>query len=605
MDTFPDPNLTPDVELALRHSLEQSNIFGDLSFELICDLINSMKVIALKGGERMLTQGKSSNSMLIVISGRLLALRRNADGSSRRLAEIGPGSSVGEVGLVLQQPRAADVVAIRDSSVAQLYREEFEQLLKIHPVELNRVIARKMFEYSNIQSGKPVNAGGTAYAVVPLDQGIDYTDFCRDLEKSLKHHGSVILISSEHGEQMHDNEGVSIESNQKLAKLEHEYDSLIYQASDTTNPWSQLAVRQADKVIFLVTPNTDIKSICFDLPMFFGAGFEMVRKSLVIIHPKATETPKVNQQWREVIDLHRIYPVRSGHREDFARLGRFMSDNAIGLVLGGGGARGLAHVGVLKALNEFKIPVDMICGNSMGALIGAQYANGTPIDELIGKTQRFTKGGERPTIPIHSIFGGNRMRRDLQKMFGDATIEAQWLQLFTVSCNLSHATVHVHDSGPVWQAVLASNSPAAVVPPVIHNGDLLVDAALLDNVPVESMRQRLGFGTIIAVDVDVQDELKVSPSIERVNPWKLLWQRLFVKEAKYIPGILDILNRSGHLGGLMRRDASKAMADFYLQPPVRKFSLMGYSKGEQIAKAGYDYTKARIKRWQSKVNQTD
>ena len=168
---------------------------------------------------------------------------------------------------------------------------------------------------------------------------------------------------------------------------------------------------------------------------------------------------------------------------------------------------------------------------------------------------------------------------------------------FAVSCNLSRACIKVLDKGPLWQAVLASNSPAGILPPVISDGDLLVDAALLDNVPVKAMRQKLGFGTLIAVDVDVAEELTVDPSIEELTGWQVLRQRLFHPNETRLPGIVDLLNRSGHLGGLAHREASTKMADHYLQPPTAKFSLMGYSKGKKIVDTGYQYTMAQIKHW--------
>ncbi len=586
--------------MPLKRALQQSKMFGDLSEALLDDLAASMKVMAIKGGEQLLSQGKESNSMLVVISGRLLAVHRTNDGQTKRLGEIGPGSSVGEVGLVLNQPRSADVLAIRDTSVAQLYREDYEQLLKRHPVELNRAIARKIFEYSSIDSGKPPSAGAMAIAVVPLDQGLNIANFCLELKAALSKHGSVYHFDQQQGESFHTGEGASLASNQTLSQMEQQYDTLIYEAGNAFTPWSQLAVRQADKVIFVAAPDTDPTTIDLNEPQFCCPGFAMVSKSLVLLHPANSYKPTVDLAWHQVFELRRIYPIRQNNVDDMQRLGRFLTDNAVGLVLGGGGARGFAHVGVIKAMLEENIPIDMICGNSMGALIAAQYVNGTPLKQLTHTTQKFAKGGERPTLPIHSLFGGNRVRRDLLKMFGDAMVHEQWIHLFTVSCNLSHATIHVHDTGPLWEAVLASNSPAALVPPVIHQGDFLVDAALLDNVPVESMRTKLGFGSVVAVDVDVRDEVRVSPSVTHINPWKLLWQRLFVKNRKPIPGIFDILNRSGHLGGLMRREASMAMADFYLQPPVSQYNLMGYGKGPEIADAGYHYTKQAIAQWREK-----
>ncbi len=585
----------------MRKTLKQSGLFSDASEELLSALIQTVKIVEVEGGERLLTQGEESASMQVLISGRLLAVKRNADGSSTRLGEIGPGSSVGEVGLVLQQPRSADVFAIRDSSVAELNRDAFEYLLKTHPIELNRAIARKIFEYSVISPKKPTSAGATSFAIVPLDDSVDVTQFCDQLVQALKLQGSVYHFRPQEGEQIHQDGTSNLATNQYIARLEHEYDSLLYEPSQTNTTWSNLAVRQADKVFFVVSPNTQPEHVTLQEAWFNTPGFEMVQKSLVILHPESTLKPIVDMAWHNKLQLHRLYPVRFNNQQDIERLARFMTDNAVGLVLGGGGARGFAHVGVLQALAERNIAIDMICGNSMGALIAGQYVNGTPISDLVNTTRNFAKGGERPTFPIHSIFSGNRVRRDIIKMFDNALIECQWIQFFTVSCNLTCATIHVHDSGTMWEAVLASNSPAAIAPPVIHNGEFLVDAALLDNVPVDAMRKKLGFGTVIAVDVDVKDELRVPKSLKKVNPWKMLWQRLFNRKADPIPSIFDILNRSGHLGGLIHREASIAKTNLYLQPPVSRFSLMAYARGERIAQVGYHYAIQQITQWQASL----
>lgn len=586
----------------VQKALQQSGIFSDASDELLFALVDLIKIIEVKGGERLLTQGENSSSMQVLISGRLLAVKRNSDGSDTRLGEIGPGSSVGEVGLVLQQPRTADVYAIRDSSVADLNRDAFEQLLKAHPVELNRAITQKIFEYSPLSPKRPPSTGATAFAIVPLDDAQDVANFCQQLAQALQTQGSVYHFGPQEGEKLFRNATTKLALNQYIAKLEQEYDTLLYEPSQNNTAWSNLAIRQADKVFFVVGPDTNPDHVKLQDTLFNAPGFDLVQKSLVILHPESTVKPSVDITWHDKLRLHRLYPVRSNNIQDIERLARFMTDNAVGLVLGGGGARGFAHVGVLQALAERNIAVDMICGNSMGALIAGQYVNGTPVSDLVETTRNFTKGGERPTIPIHSIFSGNRVRRDIIKMFDSALVECQWLQFFTVSCNLTCATIHVHDSGTMWEAVLASNSPAAIAPPVIHNGEFLVDAALLDNVPVDAMRKKLGFGTVIAVDVDVKDELRVPKSLKKVNPWKMLWQRIFNRKEAPIPSLFDILNRSGHLGGLIHRDASIAKTDLYLQPPVSSFSLMAYARGEQIAQVGYRDAIQKITQWQDSLN---
>jgi NTE family protein/lysophospholipid hydrolase len=189
-------------------------------------------------------------------------------------------------------------------------------------------------------------------------------------------------------------------------------------------------------------------------------------------------------------------------------------------------------------------------------------------------------------------------------MFGDQDIEQLWNPFFAAACNLSRACTTVQESGLLWRAVLASNSPAGLLPPVLHNGDLLVDGAILDNVPVDAMRSRLstpfelrrGNGTIIAIDVDVRDDMAVDPSMARLSVSKTI-KGYFSASGEACPGIGDILYRAGHIGGLHQRGRTMAMADHYLQPPVADFPLMSYRRAAEIAEVGYRYAMEEIGQW--------
>ncbi|MBK7415657.1 MAG: patatin-like phospholipase family protein [Dechloromonas sp.] len=175
---------------------------------------------------------------------------------------------------------------------------------------------------------------------------------------------------------------------------------------------------------------------------------------------------------------------------------------------------------------------------------------------------------------------------------------------FAAACNLSRACTTVQESGPLWHAVLASNSPAGLLPPVLRGGDLLVDGAILDNVPVGAMRSRLstpfelrrGNGTIIAIDVDVRDDMSVDPAMARLSVRKTI-KGYFSTSSEACPGIGDILYRAGHIGGLHQRSRTMAMADHYLAPPVAGFPLMAYRRAAEIAEVGYRYAMEEIGQW--------
>jgi len=191
-------------------------------------------------------------------------------------------------------------------------------------------------------------------------------------------------------------------------------------------------------------------------------------------------------------------------------------------------------------------------------------------------------------------------------MFGERTIESLWLPFFAAACNLSRGSTKVLDQGLLWRAVLASNSPAGLFPPVPVDGELLVDGAILENVPVAAMRTRLGVplekrrgnGTIIAIDVDVQEEMLVSPQMLRLGAWQKmrhLWSR--DADQRRVPSIADILYRAGHIGGMTQQGRTEAASDLYLRPPVKKFPLMGYKSSREIVDAGYRYAMEQIPSW--------
>ena len=107
--------------------------------------------------------------------------------------------------------------------------------------------------------------------------------------------------------------------------------------------------------------------------------------------------------------------LRKDNMNDIKRLTRFLNGQAIGLVLGGGGARGFAHIGVLKAFEELKIPVDIVGGTSMGAIIAAQYALNWSPSKILQETKSIALAGDNLTPPIVSLFSGNKSYHNVKK----------------------------------------------------------------------------------------------------------------------------------------------------------------------------------------------
>ncbi len=572
--------------------LRASFVFGALEPELLSDLADCLEIETVEGGNIIINEGDTAESMLIVVSGRLRVSRKQADGSLRLYNEVSPGETVGEAGMILQQRRFADVTALRDSTIAVLHRVPFEQLLMRHPVALNKVFAQAVYHQLRHTPQRTQHGHAHAFVIVPLHPTPLTTEFAHGLTQALARLGKAQLVNAATSE------------NFPFDDLDAAFEFLIYQTDGQDSEWTRRAFRQADQIIY-VANNGDDSGVCrVEEILKTEPGFLMKRQHLALLHPAQTALPGNLACWRSERDVERVYPLRAGNNDDFSRLARYLTGQAVGVVLGGGGARGFAHLGVLKALEHSNIPVDIIGGNSMGALIGAQYAKGLSLEDIREQTMAFALGGERPTLPVISLLSGRRLERDLRKMFGDQDIEQLWNPFFAAACNLSRACTTVQESGLLWRAVLASNSPAGLLPPVLHNGDLLVDGAILDNVPVDAMRSRLstpfelrrGNGTIIAIDVDVRDDMGVDPSMARLSVSKTI-KGYFSASGEACPGIGDILYRAGHIGGLHQRGRTMAMADLYLQPPVAGFPLMSYRRAAEIAEVGYRYAMEEIGQW--------
>jgi NTE family protein len=178
----------------------------------------------------------------------------------------------------------------------------------------------------------------------------------------------------------------------------------------------------------------------------------------------------------------------------------------VGLALGGGGARGLAHIGVLKVLEEEGIPVDCLAGTSMGGIIAAAYAVGLPVTELEAEALRLANLSHLArlvtwTPPWQRLSGGNRARRYFTKILGeDLTFDTLHLPLALTAVDLVRGREVILREGPVIDAILATAAIPGAFAPVEMNGYRLVDGGVLNNVPADVARQ-LGATVIIAVDV--------------------------------------------------------------------------------------------------------
>jgi predicted acylesterase/phospholipase RssA/CRP-like cAMP-binding protein len=625
----------------------------------------------------LLERGHAADGLHVVMSGRLRGDRDHM--------EYMRGSLIGTAELLDDGQMSSTVVAVRDSLLAQLPAALFQDVAASHPVVLAhicRTMAQRLLAQRH--GVAPTNASASAspftgegldgiktIAVLPTGEGLSQDEldlFCSTLatavgairscrvidSTSLKidlpldlsaHHAEVALVSWL-GEQ------------EETARL------IIYQADLLNTSWSRRCVRQADLVLRLANPSSfEASSPVTAMETALLAGV-IARQELVLLHvdPSKSYRPTHTRSWLSVraphvkahhhIRLHttdgnELSPIgnrvrgrgsvqwdRYDLRSDFHRLARHVCKCSVGLVLGGGGARGMAHLSTIRAMEEQGIPIDKIGGTSIGSFVGAIYAEyqdwkstqwrSAAISSVLGSTIGYVKD---LTCPLVSLFTARGMNTGLREIFGkDTRIEDLWLPYYCITANVASYREVVHDQGVLWRYVRASMSLQGYLPPLCEtdergNVSLLMDGGYLNNLPSDVMRTT-GAGCVIAVDVggwtsvtwdDFGDSLsgcwllytRVRASLLGMLPapvWQCLRCRRRPGPPPAAPRIMSMGEISGELAFLMAAQRARETADdidLLLVPPVQEYRTLDFHLSDEILDKGYTYATRQLGHWRA------
>ena len=495
---------------------------------------------------------------------------------------------------------------MRDTVLIELSYAEFEALIARHPRLLRQLTSRALERAD--RPVKQANATGriVTIAVVAASSGMPVGEFTTRLAAQLERLGPLLRLDSKRVDALMGQPGIASAADTSpgverllawLEAREAEHRFLIYEADETPTEWTRRCVRLADRILLVADADAAPAPSSLEEDLFFGGprasdAYEV----LLLLHRDSSCLPKNTRSWlsqRPHLDEH--YHVRWDTEQDFGRVARVLAGEAVGVVLGGGGARGFAHIGILRALEESGVPVDFIGGTSMGAALAAQYALGASPAEMEAINRRVwieIRPHMRVTLPIISLVASTKARECGRMMYGEAEIEDLWIPFFCVSSDLTTARMVVHRSGPLIRAASASASLPVFAEPVVEDGRLLVDGALLNNLPADVMRS-LGAGTVIACEVSVEDdETFVSDRIP--SPWEVL------RGKARFPSLGDVLMRAILLNSAARERSAIGEADLCLRPPVEGFGLMDFSRLPDLVKVGHDYAVEELSAWSNR-----
>ncbi|MBX2885377.1 MAG: cyclic nucleotide-binding domain-containing protein [Granulosicoccus sp.] len=596
------------AELSRRVTLSGAylELFGDVSHATMDALLDKTVINHYHSGQTVFEDGDTPDGLHVMLSGKLIVQTIGQNGDVRHIAEVQAPETVGELALLVGSNRGATVVAARESTVALLGQDDFHSLIAPKAemmMGLTRLLVQR--HLANVRQENQRTADRN-FVVVPLDSRLPLRRFVHQLKQSMREIGSTFLLDSRSFDTLYGRTGVSQTPfddafNSAIAEWlddkENRFDALIYVADKQWNAWTKRCVNRADRIVLLASakPSNDPspREIEIELSRFFENSRIRPNVDLVLLHPTRTIEPKGTAPWLRPRILDAYHHIRLNDPAHFGRLARRLRNVARGLVFSGGGARGYAHLGVQKLIEEQDIHIDYIGGSSMGGLLGASMAMGKSSSQIMQLSERFAnkKALYDYTLPLTSLMKSAKLTRFCKEVYGDTRIEDLWIPFFCISSNLADGQEVVHDRGRLWEVVRSTISLPGVFSPVPSlNGDLLVDGAVLNTFPVDIMQRRLGGrGYIIGVNVSqIPEQFNYYDFGPSLSGWRVLLSRINPFEQSIsIPRIAETLLRATDIKSIERLNEARRSLEILVEPNVRSISLLDFKSFAAISELGY------------------
>jgi NTE family protein len=515
---------------------------------------------SVPGGETLFRRGDPADALYFVVSGVLGVIRRAPTGPETIITRLGPGEVVGEMGCVTGQPRTATVRALRSTELLAISWDELERISATVPDVLRSVCTTAIQRFIQTQEGRPSRFQPRTFAVISGGDGVDLRAVGEQFTASLKTDGRAVLATREEFQNL---------TADQLFQIEDQQDYLVYVCDPGNRPWTSFCLRQSDTVLAVVRGDTPPRA----LPEIAGPVNTGIPVVLILTWP-ANRRPSGTADWLASTGLSRHFHVRGP--ADMNRVRRLLTGRGLGLALSGGGARGLAHVGVVRAMRERGIEIDVVTGTSVGSLIGAGVSGEYSVERMTEEVRQFAKGTLwfEITVPKVSLLAGRNLRRLLARCFHDDLIEDAPIPFACVSTNLTAGGAAIHRTGPLRTWVGASMAVPGVFPPTILGDTVYVDGGMLNNLPADLIRED-GASFVIGVDV----------------AGNALAQDLAMLNAPRIdPGptnIFDVLWRTCCIVDDSQSLARRRQCDMLIVPRLQNVGLLNFRAFESIIEAGY------------------
>ncbi|MGE5309422.1 MAG: patatin-like phospholipase family protein [Deltaproteobacteria bacterium] len=659
-----------------RSILKDVPLFAGLADRDLRFIRERSQTVEFKKGQTIYKEGSDPSFFYLILRGRVVISALDAEGRQNVLEYLHRGKYFGIISMLTSEPHSVTAKALNDCALLTIGRKDFDLLLKKIPpiaVDLSRTLSRRLkrkdshpksiFESTIIavmsslpQVGKTLYASNLAFSLSKeTHKSIVILDICpkekiHRMPGILTHGGYKVCELTGKARLpgfsrilFRDRYGIDLayltysKSNQAwprnvvdiLSSLVNDYHYIILDLPCCREQTVLSILNQADIIHILTSPRTaDLKSTARLIRKLEGE-FRFPRgKIKVIVNQKKTRRTDSGQRDEALghpvfATLPPMAAAASGRlvlekpAADYSRvikrISRQEGDRLIGLALGVGVAYGFCHIGVLKVIEEEKIPIDIVSGSSMGAVIAALWATGNSSAEI---QQRLTKEFREPThiwslldftFPLLGFVKGDKLYRFLKRQIGNATFRDVKVPLKIVASEVKRKESRVLDQGTIVDAVMASCAMPGVFTPFRLNQEMLFDGGVINPLPTEPLLEA-GAKKIIAVNVTPSredilshyEELKESLSGKKPASWFRI--KDYLKD-KFKNNLLDSIFSSFEImqSEVARKEA--LLADVVLHPDLTGMHWLELHRSAEFARKGEEEARRNLDRIWKVINE--
>ncbi len=560
------------------------------------EIADAAEMVRCKRGDMICRADEPVQSVYLIVHGRIRLDLLDVHGKLVMQRFQTAGGQFGAMAASLGEPTSVNCIA-EDPSV--LLRIDYGRVLELcrncasFRANYLRMIADSV-KQALLRDNTPVRPQLVLF--------VHQTDETRVLSRTLAHRlvglGESPCFFCDRATELPEVQVVRISGDEPYEELRHQAASwlergrVIFDVNATVDPERAAeAFERCDQVFWCVTPSNWEASVG-RLQRIEARAPSWREKVNIVWQLQPAEQAPTASQLREL--TRRDFKVAFGHNDSprglvqfggLERLVHFMRGIQIGLALGGGAARGMAHLGVLKTLEDSGITIDQVAGTSAGAMTGTLYASGLDPDYLVG---RFVED-LTPSWFFRCLPGGDQWyllyqyRRGhfdpmLRKYLGDLRLEQTPLPVHTITVDLIGGRAVVRESGDAVHAICESINLPLISKPIFRDGQALVDGGLIDNVPADVLTRK-GCNFVIAVSVTAKMELEFANNRSDTPAHQ-------TRPASSIETLLRSYLVQNHSVNSLGVQA----ADFVIEPDVTQFELTAFTRTDEMAAVGEQTT---------------